>query len=571
MRRTPRRGNRVATVLLLYGGVLGIRPAPAQQPADTLDQPISLENQPEDLGEIDRFPLHITGFGVGNYSYAGRTGENSFSASKVAVGLFREITSRAYLFGQLTTALEEPVGGGEPSTDVEIDNLLFSVVPPGASNVALNFGKIDLPVGFERDDEPLNFLVSPSFNFELARPVKMVGLEGTWRPSPRTGLEAFLFNGWDTDLDPNHGKTGGVRLEFLPWQGATLGLSGLYGVEGDQGATNNRYLLNVDYAVQPSWDWVVAGEASLGGDRGVLPGGSDATWRGGMVTLFHRFTRHWGAAARAEVFRDADGVRTGVTQTLESYTIAPLYSLGVGREGIFANVQNTTVRIPRLQLRGEVRFNHSNVPFFLDRRRTGHVERGVPAPARHDLLSRSYGPLSVARRAPLGQTGGRALPARAGLRLYVRLPDGQDLERTHARRRCRRPTFLRRRWTWARCPSTRPARSMPLDLGTVPEMKHTVDTNLLIQDSHIHIMIYAIVAALESLIIFGLGWPGWFRDSMIVGAFGFGALDFAGQWLMKANLPGFAWLTLLSGWGMALVYLIVLGGTLRAIAPRRTA
>jgi len=111
----------------------------------------------------------------------------------------------------------------------------------------------------------------------------------------------------------------------------------------------------------------------------------------------------------------------------------------------------------------------------------------------------------------------------------------------------------------------------PLDLGTVPEMKHTVDTDLLIQDSHIHIMIYAIGAALQSLIIFGLGWPGWFRDSMVVAAFGFGALDFAGQWLMKAHLPGFAWLTLLSGWGMALVYLIVLGGTLRAIAPRRTA
>ena len=111
----------------------------------------------------------------------------------------------------------------------------------------------------------------------------------------------------------------------------------------------------------------------------------------------------------------------------------------------------------------------------------------------------------------------------------------------------------------------------PLDLGTVPEMKHTVDTNLLIQDSHIHIMIYAIVAALQSLIIFGLGWPGWLRDWTIVAAFGFGALDFAGQWLMKANLPGFAWLTIASGWGMALVYLMVLGGTLVAIVPRRTA
>jgi len=90
-------------------------------------------------------------------------------------------------------------------------------------------------------------------------------------------------------------------------------------------------------------------------------------------------------------------------------------------------------------------------------------------------------------------------------------------------------------------------------------MKHTVDTPLLIQDSHIHIMIYAIVAALQSLIILGLAWPGWFRDSMIVAAFGCGALDFAGQWLMKAHLPalpgspwspagGWRWYTSLS-WG----------------------
>jgi hypothetical protein len=111
----------------------------------------------------------------------------------------------------------------------------------------------------------------------------------------------------------------------------------------------------------------------------------------------------------------------------------------------------------------------------------------------------------------------------------------------------------------------------PVDLSRVPEMKHTVDTALLIQDSHIHIMIYAIVAALLSLIMLGLDWPGWFRDLMIVVAFGAGALDFAGQWLMKAGLPGFAWLTIVSGWGMALVYFIVLVETVRAIAARRTA
>ena len=43
----------------------------------------------------------------------------------------------------------------------------------------------------------------------------------------------------------------------------------------------------------------------------------------------------------------------------------------MGREGIFANVQHTTVRIPRLQLRGEVRVNHSSEPFFDTDQRTG--------------------------------------------------------------------------------------------------------------------------------------------------------------------------------------------------------
>jgi hypothetical protein len=118
-------------------------------------------------------------------------------------------------------------------------------------------------------------------------------------------------------------------------------------------------------------------------------------------------------------------------------------------------------------------------------------------------------------------------------------------------------------------PDTSMSMTQPLDLGKVPEMQHTVDTQLLVQDSHIHIMIYSIVAALESLIILGLGWSRGFRDLMILGAFGFGALDFAGQWLMNFGVPGFAWLTILSGWGMSLVYLIVLIGTLRAVTGRR--
>ncbi len=107
-----------------------------------------------------------------------------------------------------------------------------------------------------------------------------------------------------------------------------------------------------------------------------------------------------------------------------------------------------------------------------------------------------------------------------------------------------------------------------LDLGSMGEMVHQVDTQLLIQDSHIHIMIYAIVAALQTLVILGLEWSAPWRNTVITAAFGFGAMDFAGQWLMKAGIGGFAWLTITSGWGMSLVYLTVLIGTIRAVVPR---
>ena len=328
------------------------------------DQPVRLD----DSGDVQAVtgaadhPLTISGFGVGGYTYDGRTGANSAAAGKLAVSLFRELTDNLYVFGQLTTSITDE-GDAGPVTETEIDNLLVSFTPRGASSLSLTFGTLDAPIGFERDDEVLLLTPSTSFNFELARPAKLTGLFGTWTLSRQVDLTALAANGWDSPLDPNHGKTVGARLGLLPAEHASLGLSALYGSEGPADSTNDRLLLGADYAWEPGHGWLVAGEASYGKDY-ALPGGGDARWAGGMLLVHRRVARHVGIAARAEVLDDKDGARTGQAQTLTSWTIAPIYSLGVGREGIFADVQHTTYRIPRFQLRGEVRLNHSNVPFF---------------------------------------------------------------------------------------------------------------------------------------------------------------------------------------------------------------
>ncbi len=310
-------------------------------------------------------PVQITGFGVGDYSYAGRTTANSFTAGKFAAAFFRELSDNVWFFGQLTAALEPAADPAEqPRTETEIDNLIMTVTPPGLSSVSVSLGKLDVPIGFERDDEPLNLQPTQSFNFSLARPAKMVGLATRWNAGPQLDVVALISNGWDADVAPNHGKTAGLRVGARPSDHSSLGLSGLIGPEGAVDSANTRYLLTLDYALQPTADWILAGEANWGGDRGLGPAGGDARWAGGTLTLFRRLSRHTGAVARAEVFRDRDGARTGQPRTLTSYSVAPLYFLGVGREGIFANVEHTTFRIPRFQVRGEVRVDHSTVPYF---------------------------------------------------------------------------------------------------------------------------------------------------------------------------------------------------------------
>jgi hypothetical protein len=353
----------VACLLFIVG--LAMSRAVAQNPSD---QPVTLDAPGGDVQPLtgeDQRQLSITGFGVAGYTYDGKTNDNSFGAGKVAVALFRELTDNLDVFGQLTTSIsDEAEAGEEPVTEIEIDNLLVSFTPKGNSSLNLTLGTLDAPLGFERDDEVLLLTPSTSFNFELARPAKLTGLFGTYTLSRKADLTALVANGWDSPVDPNHGKTVGARLGLLPTERASLGFSALYGSEGEADESNDRLLLNADYAFEPSHDWIVAGEANYGKDIDLPDDAGDASWTGATLVVHHRLARHWGIAARAEVLDDKDGARTGVPQTLTSYTIAPIYSIGVGREGIFANITHTTYRIPRFQLRGELRLNHSDVEFF---------------------------------------------------------------------------------------------------------------------------------------------------------------------------------------------------------------
>ena|SRR5690349_5493019 len=89
-----------------------------------------------------------------------------------------------------------------------------------------------------------------------------------------------------------------------------------------------------------------------------------------------------------------------------------------------------------------------------------------------------------------------------------------------------------------------------------PEV-HTVDTDLLIQDTHVHVPMYGVIAAALGVVVLGLSLRRAWALGLITLLFAAPWLDFGGMWLTKFVSPRFAVLTLAGGWAIGAGYLAV--------------
>ena len=98
----------------------------------------------------------------------------------------------------------------------------------------------------------------------------------------------------------------------------------------------------------------------------------------------------------------------------------------------------------------------------------------------------------------------------------------------------------------------------PLTMGQMAaEDHHVVDLQLLIQDTHVHVPMYGVIAAMLSLVVLGLALPRNAGLTLITLLFAAPWLDFAGMWLVKLVSPAFAIVTVAGGWAMGVGYTIV--------------
>jgi putative OmpL-like beta-barrel porin-2 len=300
-------------------------------------------------------PVTVTGFAVGRADYDRVVRSNTFSAGKIGVSLFKPVGD-AYLFAQLTTVLED----GAEST--EIDNLLVSWTPRRANRWAVAFGRFDAPIGFERDDEPLNLIPTNSFNFSFARPGKLTGVQVHYTASSRFDVWAAAANGWDVTADNNRGKTALARAQWIPTPWVTLGVTGVYGPERDSSDAHQRSLVSSDLTIDRG-RVILGAELNFGREQ---ESGGALTWRGAVATAFLRMTRTVGLTARYDQMEDSDGLLTGAPQILRSVTVGPMWYFSSAREGIFSNIEHTRFHLPQIALRGAIRADWSSTPFFTD-------------------------------------------------------------------------------------------------------------------------------------------------------------------------------------------------------------
>ncbi|HUS67334.1 MAG TPA: outer membrane beta-barrel protein [Kofleriaceae bacterium] len=194
------------------------------------------------------------------------------------------------------------------------------------SDIGLGFkaGKFVTFNGIEVIESGSNPTISRGFLYGLAEPFTHVGALATYKISDQMDVAAGVVNGWDVMVDNNSLKTlvgkFGLNLDTF-----ILTLSAYSGPEQPLDDDDWRTTFDATAMVKLGTIdlWL---QANLGTEENAAADG-DATWTGlGVQPVFH-LNEELSLGARAELFSDNDGARTGFDQTLFNVSVTPAYAL----------------------------------------------------------------------------------------------------------------------------------------------------------------------------------------------------------------------------------------------------
>lgn len=219
---------------------------------------------------------------------------------------------------------------------------------PLGKGLRLDLGKFVTHAGAELIDgyDGYNDNYTRSILFGYAIPFAHTGLKASYSFTDKFSGMVMMAQGWDNFKDNNGGKTIGAQLTFAPSKKFTFYTNYLSGPEQTDNDDNNRTLLDF-IGVWKATDKFTAmfNYDTASEDNAVETG--NAKWSGYALYGRYNITDKFALSARAESFKDADGARTGLPQTVKEYTITPEYRF-----------------TQKFILRGDLRRDSSNQPFF---------------------------------------------------------------------------------------------------------------------------------------------------------------------------------------------------------------
>jgi len=243
---------------------------------------------------------------------------------------------------EIDAGSDAAVTSGDDDIDVQEAWLAYQ----GPSGLGFRAGKFATFHGVEVIESPVNPTVSRGLLFTLAQPFTHVGAVITYRISPTLDVAAGAVSGWDRMIDNNDGKTLLARLG-MNTPNLSASISMYAGPEQPDNDQDWRYSVDLSgvsrFASFDLWFQLIAGM-----EQDVVAG-EEGRWAGAGVQPVFRLGEKLTLGARAEVFADQDGARTGVDQTLIDISIAPA-----------VNVYRTLV------VRAEARLDRSTEEAFTD-------------------------------------------------------------------------------------------------------------------------------------------------------------------------------------------------------------
>ena len=273
--------------------------------------------------------------------------ENQFNLSLAEVVFQKKAEPVGFRIDADYGTANDIVQPGVSSTASLLQQAYLTAVVPVGSGLTIDAGKFVTSMGYEVIESKDNANYSRSLLFAWAIPYYHTGVRFGYTFSTSFSATLHIVNGWNSVIDNNDSKSIGLMLTYTPVSTTSIILNVMGGHEN---------LTPIEYGSRNVADLVTTHQLSDAFTLGLNADYGEAQtyaglmlWKGAAIYGRYAISDKTAFAARGEIFDDPQG-----------------YALGLGPKSDVKEVTGTYEYkfADALLLRGELRYDFSNVPAF---------------------------------------------------------------------------------------------------------------------------------------------------------------------------------------------------------------